>query len=78
MGKNRLRYFRRVERRNNDDVLKKIYKLSVENNRPKKKQMEGIREDIKAYRIHEDIVRDKKGWRGKLRVAVYACNIKEK
>lgn len=35
--------------------------------------MEVIREDIRAYRIDKDIVKDKKGQRGKIRVANYAC-----
>lgn len=47
MRENKLRWFGRVERRNNDDIVKKVVEISVERNqereRPKKKWMEVVR-----------------------------------
>lgn len=44
--------------------------LEESRRRPKKKCMKVIRKDMKARRVDEDMVRDREGYKEKIRVAV--------
>lgn len=64
MRKNKLRWFEHVQRRNNDDIVKRIGTIRIEENRGrnrlKKKQMGVVGEDVRAYGIDENKVSDGK------------------
>lgn len=66
MEDNILKCFEYVERRNNDDIAKKIGQIRVDGNRGrgglKKKQIGVIKENIKAYRVYKNMVRDRVMW----------------
>lgn len=63
----RLRWFGRVEGKNNDKMAKKIREIRVERkSKPKKKWMKVIREDISTRSVDENVISD--GQSGKTRV----------
>lgn len=63
MRENRLRWVRHVERKNIEDLIKKIGQIRGEENwgrgRPKKKWTGVINEEMRACRVGENMVRYK-------------------
>lgn len=60
MQKNRLRWFKRDERRNNDEIGERRIQRNQKWDRLKKKWMEVIRENMRACSVNKEMVKNKK------------------
>lgn len=60
MQKNRLRWFKRGERRNNDEIGERRIQRNQKWDRLKKKLMEVIRENMRACSVNKEMVKNKK------------------
>lgn len=73
MKENILRWFGNVEKRNNEDLVKKMREITPEGNwergRSKKKWMEVIGKYMRAYGVDENMVRYREGCRERIQVA---------
>lgn len=69
---NRLRWFGYVEKRNKDKIVKKMSEMRVKKNqrraRSKKKWMKVIKGDIRTCDVYGNMVKKRKGWKGKRNV----------
>lgn len=69
---NRLRRFRHVEKRNNEDIIKEIGEIREEENRekirPNKKRMGDIGEYMRACLINKNLISGRERWKERIQI----------
>ena len=64
---NRLRWFGRVVRKDEGDVVKRVWRMNVSDmmkrGRPEITRAQMVKKDVKARGVHEEMPMDRKTWR---------------
>ena len=71
LRKKRLRWYGHALRKEGEDTTKKMLNMQVQGNRrrgrPKKRWLDNIREDMKEYKMTEDMAQNRNVWHVKIK-----------